>query len=212
MQPMDLPPDLKRHIRKNVVLYLIKLILWEIAMVIVNASLWDQLVAMPSLHMGVIVISVLLPPVLIGVPKEFLHSTVVGTVKAVHFKEETGSYRVGIRFFPYTRQVILFDVVTEEGTTIRMKAREYGERSHAGFSVPFEGDIQHHLDDFSEGDTVYRFRGLPYPFVVTQRQKETEECIICGSESPCNESVCHHCGHTLLKAPQDGDTEATTHV
>lgn len=198
MKSMSLPPDIKCHIRKKAIKYIMKLLLWEAIVTVVNIAIWNHFES-PAIHVLVTTASIILPFLFIGLPKDFLHSTVVGTVTSVHVKEETGSYRVGVRYWPYTKHVIFLDVETKEGKNLRVKAREYGMRSQEGFAVPFEGDIQRHLNDYAVGDTVYRFRGLFLPFIETQTRRNTEDCIVCGSENPCEQSKCHNCGHTLLK-------------
>ena len=198
MNGIILPHDIKRYIRKKAIVYLVKLLLWYVVVAAVNIAIWNYF-KNPIIHVIVTVASILLPFLFLGLPKDFLHSTVVGTVTSVHIAEETGSYRAGVRYWPYTKHVIMLDIVTKDGKNLRVKAREYGMRSHQGFAVPFEGDIQLHMNDFAIGDTVYRFRGLPFPFIVTQNGKNTEECIVCLSENPCEQSKCHYCGRTLLK-------------
>ena len=198
MNGITLPHDIKQYIRRKAIVYLVKLFLWYVAVVAVNIAIWNYFTN-PVTHVIVTVASILLPFLFLGLPKDFLHSTVVGTVTSVHIAEETGSYRAGVRYWPYTKHVIMLDIVTKDGKNLRVKAREYGMRSHQGFAVPFEGDIQLHMNDFAIGDTVYRFRGLPFPFIETQNRKNTEDCMICLSENPADVSACHFCGHTLLK-------------
>ena len=198
---VSLPRDIQRHILRKAIVYIVKLVLLETAMAFLNIALWSRLVKIPIVHILVLTGTLVLPFLIIGIPKDFFRSSIVGKVKAVHVKEETGTYKAGIQYFPYTKNVILLDVETEKGRTVRVYAKECGERSHESFAVPFEGNIQHHLKDYAVGDTVYRFRGLRFPLVVTQNQnpKNTTDCLVCGSESPCKESVCYYCGHTLLK-------------
>ena len=202
MNGITLPHDIKQYIRRKAIGYFVKLFLWYVAVVAVNIAIGDYFTN-PVTHVFVIVAAILLPFLLLGLPKDFLRSTVVGTVTSVHITEETASYRTGVQHWPYTKHVIMLDIVTEDGKTLRVKAREYGTRSHPGFAVPFEGDIQLHMNDFSIGDTVYRFRGLPFPFIVTQNRKNTAECIVCLSENPCEQGKCYCCGHTLLKFDMD---------
>ncbi len=194
-----LPRDIKRYVLKKAIIYIVKLVLLEAAMAFLNIALWNRLVKIPVVHILVLTGTLILPFLIIGIPKEFLRRSIVGKVKAVHIKEETGTYKAGIRYFPYTKNVIVLDVETEEGRTIRVQAKEYGVRSQEGFAVPFEGNIQHHLNDYSAGDEVYRFRGLRFPLVVPRNPKKTVDCLICLSENPREESVCYYCGHTLLK-------------
>ena len=204
MKSIILPPDIKRHIRKKMIAYLIKLFLWESAVIAANIAVWNRF-ERPVIHAIITVVSIILPFLFIGLPKNFLHSTVVGTVTEVHIREETDSYRVGLRYWPYIKHVILLDIVTDEGRIRRVKAREYGQRSFEGFAVPFEGDIQLHLNDYAIGDTVYRFRGLALPFVVTHTRRNTNDCIVCGSENPSNQCNCYYCGHTILKIDIEND-------
>ena len=194
-----LPRDIKRYILIKAVVYFVKLVLFETAMVLLNIGLWHRLVKIPIVHILVLMGTLVLPFLIISIPKEIFRSSIVGKVKAVHIKEETGTYKAGIRYFPYTKNVIFLDVETEKGRTVRVYAKEYGVRSQEGFAVPFEGNVQHHLNDYAVGDTVYRFRGLRFPLVVTKNPTNTTDCLVCGSESPCKESFCYYCGHTLLK-------------
>ena len=194
-----LPRDIKRHILKKIILYARKPLFWAAVMVAVNLSIRDRLAGVPVIRILLFIGTILLPFLVIGIPKHFLNKSIVGTVRTVHIQEETGTYCTGTRHWPYTKHVIYLDVEIADGKHHRVKAREYGRSSHKGFSVPFEGDIQRHLNDYAEGDTVYRFRGLSYPYVVSQNRKNTVDCIVCGSENPREEGQCHCCRRTLLK-------------
>ena len=149
-----LPRDIKRHILKKIILYARKPLFWAAVMVAVNLSIRDRLAGVPVIRILLFIGTILLPFLVIGIPKHFWHKSIVGTVRTVHIQEETGTYSTGTRHWPYTKHVIYLDVETADGKHHRVKAREYGRRSHKGFSVPSEGDVQRHLNDYAEGETA----------------------------------------------------------
>ena len=83
MNEITLPHDIKRYIRRKAIGYLVKLFLWYVAVVVVNIAIWNYFTD-PVTHVIVIVASILLPFLFLGLPKDLLHSTVVGTVTSVH--------------------------------------------------------------------------------------------------------------------------------
>ncbi len=134
------------------------------------------------------------------VPFKLLDKSWCGTVKAVDIKEQIGTYTaLNLRSYPYTKHSIILTVETENGETIKVKAKEYGiRRGRRDFAVLSEKDIQQHMNDYREGDTVYHFYGLTELFVIRKKPSTNVNCVICGSQNPIESCKCYHCGHTLL--------------
>ena len=204
MEHISLPKDIRKHVRKSVLTRLLKfLILAGISfclLYILNNRLMEKCHVI--VYTGIQLFIFILPFWLTGVPFKLIDRSWCGTVKAIDIKEETGTYSaVNLRSFPYTKHSIYLTVELKNGKLIRSKVKEYGTRSHNGFPVPFEGNIQHHMNDYMEGDIVYHFYGLTELLVVSQKQTSTANyvnCVVCGSQNPKKSSHCHCCGHSLL--------------
>ena len=204
MEPISLPKDVRKHICKNITFRLLKFLLLAaislFLMVYLNERLMEKchIIVYTCIQLFIFV----MPFFLTDMPFKLLDKSWRGTIKAIDIKEETGVFSaVNWRPFPYTKHSIYLTVELENGKLIQAKAKEYGTRMHRGFPVPSEGNIQHHMNDYKEGDIVYHFYGLTELLVISKQQSSNTNyvnCVICGSQNPKESSQCHCCGHSLL--------------
>ena len=208
MKRISLPTDIRRYIRKTILLRLLKFLILAIVSSFLIYFLNDRI--MEKCHIlvytGLLTGLGIMPFWVSEIPMKLLDRTWCGTIKAVDIKEETGTLTVGTRVYPYTNHIFILTVETESGKTFKAKAKEYGYNRHQGVKVLREGNIQHHMNDYTEGDTVYHFYGLSELFVIGKNRPMNTNCVVCGSENPRNSTHCHHCGHTLLHTLLDSDT------
>ena len=198
-----LPEDIRKYVRKKVVLCVSKFLIFEIiaAAICVNLFLWEDFQAKTTLVSKclLIVISVIFSCWLSGFPIKLIDKTWSGVVTNVDIREEIGVRSGGgARVFNYTKHVIYLTVNKDDGKNIEIPIREFGRRSHKGFSVPNEGNIQNHLNEYSVGDTVIHFYALKEYYVIKSKS-DMIDCLICGTKNEKGRAVCLECGCSLLK-------------
>jgi hypothetical protein len=59
------------------------------------------------------------------------------------------------------------------------------------------------VDEFHEGDIVYYLDGTHHVFLFPKKESDRRLCVICGLTNLEGETVCRHCGHTLVGATAD---------
>jgi hypothetical protein len=60
------------------------------------------------------------------------------------------------------------------------------------------GKIENEIKNYSVGDKVYHFYGVPHLFVHHIEDMSRVSCIVCGMKNPAANKVCGECGHTLI--------------
>ena len=60
------------------------------------------------------------------------------------------------------------------------------------------GNIDNEVKNYSIGDRVYHFYGLPHLFIHHIEDMSRVPCIVCGIKNPASNKVCGECGHTLV--------------
>ena len=208
MKPISLPKDIKRYVRKTILLRLLKFVILSAISSFLIYFLNDRIMERCHIlvYTGLLVGLGIMPFWVSEIPMKLFDSSWRGIVKAVDIKEETGTVTVSTRVIPYTNHIFILTVEKENGKIVKVKAKEYGYKRYKGSKVPHAGDIQHHLNDYKEGDTVYHFYGLTELFVIGKNRPMNVNCVVCGSENPRTSTHCHHCGHTLLHTILNNDT------
>ena len=146
---------------------------------------------------GIAVYSV--PFILFKIPHLFFDSTWTGVVTAVDIKTSIGTYSIGGRHFPYTKNDIVLTVRKENGKTVKCIAKSLGVKEQKWIDPHTVGKIENHVDEFSVGDKVYHFYGFKYNFYVHEPQNEHKHCIVCGASNNLNRECCLNCHHELLE-------------
>ncbi len=198
---MILPKDLKIYCRKQILKRAVPCAILTVVfatILLLGGSIifnTDNKVLQTSCYTVVM----LFPFAITGVPHKLIDRSWTGIVTEICVKEKTGTYTAGGgKAFPYVKNVICLKVRKDNGKEKYIFAREFGVRSHAGFSVPNEGDVTQHLDEYSVGDQVYHFYGLKHYYIV-KKNSEMVDCVVCGSQNPKERSNCLSCGHALIK-------------
>lgn len=207
MKPISLPKDIKRYVRKTILLRFLKFIILAAISSFLIYFLNDRI--MERCHILVYTILLvglgIMPFWVSEIPLKLLDRSWRGTIKSVDIKEETGTVTVSTRVYPYTNHIFILTVETENGRIIKAKAKEYGFSRRKNSQIPHAGNLQLHMNDYKEGDIVYHFYGLRELFVIGQNRPMNVNCVVCGSENPRISTHCHHCGHTLLHTLLEGD-------
>lgn len=173
----------------------------EIVAIVISVLFCEYITANTNVvfYIFVVIFLCVIPFLISGFPFKLIDKSWMGTVTDVVVKTETGTYTAaGVKAFPYDKNVIYLKVKKDNGKEELILAREFGIRSHPGFSVPNEGDIVKHLNDYSVGDQVYHFYGLKHNCIV-KKNSELIECIVCGSQNQKERNNCLNCGHSLIK-------------
>ena len=199
MKKISLPVDIENHVRAKVtkriascfaLLLLFSLILYFGGERLFGYSRESKIICYT--------IVILLPFFITGVPIKLIDRSWSGKVVSVKIKTAVAYHtESGSRGVPYTKNTIILLVDTDHGTK-RITVNEFGSKLHNGASVPSEGKIEHHTDDYSVGDSVFHFYGLDHPFVIRQNS-DTVDCVVCGTQNKGENKTCYDCGHTLIK-------------
>lgn len=198
---IDLPNGIEKYVYKKIARCVLMFMLLESVSVGISVLSWQALAAKTSsfLHIGILVLLGIVPFFASGFPFKLIDKSWTGIVTDICVKEKTGTYTAGEgEVFPYSKNVIYLKVRKDNGKEKHIAAREFGIRSHKGFSVPNEGDVTKHLDDYSIGDKVYHFYGLKHYYIV-KKNSEMVECVVCGTSNPKGREDCLNCGHSLIK-------------
>lgn len=210
MKRISLPKDIKKYVGKTMVLRFLKFLILSAVSSFLIYFLNDRVMERSHILVYTLLLVGLgiMPFWVSEFPMKLLDSTWCGTVKNVDIKEVTGTVTSGTRVYPYTNHIFILTVKKENGKTVKVKAKEYCFERCRGFKVPRKGSLQHHMNDYKVGDTVYHFYGLSELFVIGQRRSVNVNCVVCGSENPRTSTHCHHCGHTLIHTLLDNDTSS----
>ena len=196
-----LPNDIVKYINRKVARCVIIFVILESIAIGISILSWEYLATNTNIvfHICILFFLYIIPFFASGLPFKLIDKSWSGVVTEVFIKEETGTYTSGgSRSFPYVKNVIYLQVQKDNGKEVRVAAREFGIRSHAGFPVPNEGGVTMHLDEYCVGDRVYHFYGLKHNYIV-KNKSEIIECVICGSHNPKERSDCLNCGYSLIK-------------
>lgn len=199
-----LPNDLQEYVRKRTWKRVAKAMAWELSVIVFLLCFGSSWLS----PMGIILQScmygllLLLPILLTGVLSELTDRSWSGRVVDVKIKQYM-AYTNEAKPRQYEQNVIVLLLEDGEGRRFKKKVA-----THALKGSKFIGDdkisasavnVEHYINDYSVGDQVYRFRGLPYPLVVGPNYKERTTCVICGQETKADRSRCWNCGHTLIQ-------------
>ena len=197
----SLPNDIVRYVNRKIARCVIIFVLLESIAIGINILSWEYLATNTNIvfHICILLFLCIIPFFASGLPVKLIDKSWSGVVTEVFIKEKTGTYTTGGgKIFPYDKNVIYLKVQKDNGKKVCVVAHEFGIRSHAGFSVPNEGDATQHLNEYSVGDKVYHFYGLKHNYIV-KKNSEMIECVICGSHNQKERNDCLNCGHSLIK-------------
>ena len=196
-----LPKDIVKVVKKKIARCITVFAVLEIVAIVISVLFCEYITANTNVvfYIFVVIFLCVIPFLISGFPFKLIDKSWMGTVTDVVVKTETGTYTAaGVKAFPYDKNVIYLKVKKDNGKEELILAREFGIRSHPGFSVPNEGDIVKHLNDYSVGDQVYHFYGLKHNCIV-KKNSELIECVVCGSQNQKERNNCLNCGHSLIK-------------
>ena len=204
MKSIILPNDIEKYVHKKIAKRIIicALLLVLVAPVVaflcvrMEAANEVQLRLRIAFYMFAVVI---LPFAVSGVPIKLIDRTWRGKVISIKLDSSIAFHNEGkMRNASYTKNTVFLWVQTYSGKLKKINVKEFGAKLNSGAPVPNEGKIEHHTEDYSEGDTVYHFYGLPYYYVVKEKS-DYVDCVVCGTQNDSKRKDCLECGHTLLK-------------
>ena len=196
-----LPKDIVKAVQKKIARCITVFAVLEIVAIVISVLSCEYITANTNVvfYIFVVIFLCVIPFLISGFPFKLIDKSWMGTVTDVVVKTETGTYTAaGVKAFPYDKNVIYLKVKKDNGKEELILACEFGIRSHPGFSVPNEGDIVKHLNDYSVGDQVYHFYGLKHNCIV-KKNSELIECVVCGSQNQKERNNCLNCGYSLIK-------------
>ena len=199
-----LPASLKRRRNQRIIIRIVSCILL-LAFVLVVMFLWGrQIFPIPDDTIGDIfriilyVLLSLLPFVITGVPKKLIDRSFSGTVTAVEIKETTGTYTVGGRPWPYTKEDMILTIKKDDGKSIKFNVLSLGVKENHWRFVSVLGKIEHHTTEYNVGDRVHKYYGYKHLYVEPAKTQDSKQCIVCGVKNPLQSTVCWDCHSELL--------------
>ena len=202
MKNILIPKDIHNYVRKKVISCVLLFVSLEFLAAALNVFMFDSLSSVSEgwIHISVIITLQIVPFVISKFPFKIIDKSWNGEVVSVDIRTKTGAYTAGgTKVYPYTKHEVILEVKRPNGKTVKIKAKEIGERSHVGFSVPNEGDIKNYINYYSVGDKVYHFYGVPNYYVV-KKLSDKNDCVICGTQNTGERDTCLNCGYSLIKA------------
>ena len=207
-EDIDLPEDIRRYVKQNIIKRL-----WICALVVVldiaayfvcNRYFIDNLgfINMVAIFAaaGFCGISAT------GIFKYIFDRSWCGEVIKVEVETVKGINYVTNVCTQYEENVILLYVKKPNGKIIIHEAMRLG----IGMDTPYRrmraytdkyinvGKIEYEVKNYSVGDRIYHFYGLPHLFVHHIEDMSRVNCVICGMKNPVENKVCGECGHTLI--------------
>lgn len=123
-----------------------------------------------------------------------------GTIIAVKIKEGVGTFSVGGRPWPYTKNDIIITIRKNNKKIVEYTPMSLGVKERTWIDPYVVGKIENHIDEYGIGDSVYHFYGFDYLFHVHKSPLSTCRCIVCGEKNDTNRGTCWNCNHSLIQS------------
>lgn len=205
---MNLPKSLKTYRLKNILkrtaLCLLLLSVITALVVYYRDIIFSYEIIPPFAVACIGVVLYLVPFILSGIPFVFFDTDWSGEITAVDIKTGMGTYTVGGKNFPYTKNDIVLTIKKNNGKTVKHTAKTLGVRdfSVTGYHIMGNykamGKIENFEHEYSVGDTVCHFRGFKYNFYIRHPQNKIKHCIVCGTSNNTDTANCWNCHNELL--------------
>ena len=188
-----------KHILKRIILCLLMLTAITLFVIYYRETIFSYELVPPFAIacIGFAVYSV--PFILFKIPHLFFDSSWTGVVSAVDIKTSIGTYSIGGKHYPYTKNDIVLTVRKENGKTVKCIAKSLGVKEQKWIDPYTVGKIENHVDEFSVGDKVYHFYEFEYNFYVHKPQNVYKHCIVCGASNNLSRKYCLNCHQELLE-------------
>ena len=196
----SLPTSLKKMRTRQVIKRIIPCCLLLIFFLFIIIYWGEEIFWVPHQNARRVVYAIflLLPFVVTGVPFKLIDKRFSGTVLEVDLKEKVGSYSMGGKIWPCTRQDLVLTIKKDSGKIFTYTALSMRVREDPRYHIPDDGRIQDHERDFSVGDRVVKYYGFSGLYVTPQTCDSRRRCIVCGAQNGGMKSVCEHCRAELL--------------
>ena len=206
MKNISLPKDIQRYVRKKIISNVLYFVFLEALAAALNCFTFNSLSSKleAGLHALMMIALQIVPFVISRFPFNVIDKTWCGEVVAVNIETKNDAFFAGGKTHSYTNHQIMLDVKKENAKIVTITAKEVGEpnpetRGLLGYTVPNQGDIKAFINDYSEGDTVYHFYGIPH-YYIAKKQSDKNDCVICGTQNSSERDTCLNCGYSLIKA------------
>lgn len=204
MRSIRLPEDLRKYVRKKDGQRLLICLSAECLMILFLLFLGERIFSAMGVFLQVCayVLLLALPFLLSGVPWKLIRRNWSGTVTDVRIETKT-RYTSDKQTLQNT---VILTLVDENGKSFQREVATHDVQSsrHGGIRLSTaDVKVEHYMNEYSVGDEVYYFHGLPYPFVIGPNYRERITCVVCGQETRSEEARCWSCGHSLIKIKTD---------
>ena len=188
MKDRPLPDELRGYVRKRVtarvslcvlLLFVFGSLLWLFGDVVLNTTVTE-------LKITFYILVMLVPFCVTGVPLKLIDRKYVGEVVRVDIDTVVTHDKSTAKAKPKTVNVLVLTIKRSDGKLMWEELPTLGRNP------------EHVESDYSVGDRVYKFYGLPKIFVVPRNDDGKVGCVVCGCENKVGENGCVCCGHALI--------------
>lgn len=206
---IKLPDDIRRKVRKNIIVRLSIFLLLEVLVVVAVFLTWERISDLPRYQIILIcTVEFLLPVFISKIYKLVFDSSWCGKIIGVRTRSVPGKlYSTGSgRAYQSWDDVICLTIRKSNGKIIEYNAESFLPQYTSNVLMPSmenynnKSDISDSIDNYRAGDTVYHFYGLKRLLVCSSDTPDRHICIICGMKHNTKSEKCVLCGHTLMNS------------
>ena len=195
-----LPKSLRKKQIKRVLFRVIPCILLLGIMIVVIVVWGSELFHMPgkgyeAVQKVIYLFLLLLPFLITGVPLKLIDTSWDGTIMDVKIEESVGTYTVGGRPWPYSRQDLILKITKDNEKTVEYTVLSLGIKDKPWNNVPIVGKIEYHAEKYHVGERVHKYYGFKHLY---RRSNDGKICIVCGAMNQDEETVCGLCHSELI--------------
>lgn len=202
---IKLPDDIRRKVKKNIIVRLSIFLLLEVLVGVAVFLTWERISHLPSNQIMLIcTVEFLLPVFISKVYKLVFDSSWYGTIIGIRTKSVPGKlHSTGSgRAYQAWDDVICLTIRKSNGKIIEYNAESFLPQYTSNVMENYnnKSDISDSIDNYRAGDTVYHFYGLKRLLVCSSDTPDRHICIVCGMKHNTKSEKCVLCGHTLISS------------
>ena len=202
MNNIQLPSDVKKHVKNKIITRLLKLTVLELIIILIIFFLGERTFGKldVAIRIAIYIILIVLPFVITKVPFAFIDKSWRGKIKKVDIITDTGTYTVGGGvIYPYTRNTVVLAIEQDDGKIMTKTVKSAGVKEKMGLDQYQTGKVEDIIKEYSEGAMIYHFYGLDELLIINDRKQDHISCVVCGAKNPADNEHCFNCGHSLIK-------------
>lgn len=200
MKEHILPCDVKRYLRKKILIRFIKALMLEIAVAAFILLLGERCFGAlaPIVRGAIYTVLALIPIFLFKLPRLIADRPWQGVIRSVDIVTDSAmAMSGGGAGHLYTRNTVVLTLENADGRLFKKNARSAAalERKGNWEIVVKPEDLER---GYPVGARVCHFRASEH-LVVISFDEDFVTCAVCGTRNHADEGACFSCGYTLIK-------------